>query len=880
MLFHLKSYMKKRLIFLLIICFIYLLPFANTQIISSLDPVPFSLENDNIRFDFLYNLNKIDLLYIVKKDSGHAFDVSGILWKIRLIDLSTAPLYTEITKSQTELNCQTSYYVLPDGSAQLLFMNWNNCAVNPTNKFNLTITVRLDQDKDYGDWRVFVNSDMTSYSVLYAKLFFGVLKDPDDYSLLSRGYIVKNPATTLNSGFDPLVDGGDINLPLRIESYYNSNNEGLYFWAKDASQHYRVRSLFGDGQRIFYGIGFYPEYIGTPGNDLAMDYDLSVGVFNGDWYDSAKLYRNWAINQPWANTKLIDRNDIPIYWKELNLGESRDCPYPNNCLNANLTFEIDSWIKVRDYYNATNLVVMYGAGATVPDFQPQPWASALTSELDSLGIKTFFYANPQSTGSPVYGPLIPYLCKNLYGQPYIDSGFARMDYTNLGYHSWFADKIENLAANGYDGMFFEVPIATPFCYNPPNPVGGINPWQGMINFMNEVKSQANIVITYEFFYEFFIPVSDVGFVNSGIGGDICTGLLSDCSSNYIFKPFFPVIYHDRIPMLSYGTFLFAGASIASNYQYLDHQLALDFSWGLSLFTKEAFLDSLGILLQEANEVTNPTYSSLVPIITNHTAYFKKIINARKYAKKYLVYGEMLRPFPTSINNVLITTTSHTNLFIIQRYVPDIPHSAWRSNDNKIGLLFANHKLIPANFVFSIPLQQYELPSTPHYGLYILNESGSHLVYEFNGNLNNYVVQMPPKSVRIYEIYQYVTPSTPTSCGATYPSCSGTCPSGQNCQQVGTSCQCIIQPPSSPTTQPTIQPSQPPTIVTTPPTVQQPPPGTIPTTQQQEIDRIKKKYSWKNYKLELAILLIILIACVIIIVKNLFKGGPKMTYGGK
>ncbi|MEK6861612.1 MAG: DUF6259 domain-containing protein, partial [Nanoarchaeota archaeon] len=512
----------KRL-FLLISILVYLLYLTlpvNTQIIGGIEPIPFYLENSEIRLNFMYHVNKIDLLSIVDKDDDHTFDVSGILWKIRLIDLTTAPNYNEITRSQTELNCQTSYNILNDGSAQILYMNWLNCAVNPTNKFNLTITVRLDENSDDSDWRIYINSEMNDYSILYHKLFFGILENPVDYIVTASGILIKNPANTFDAVSDPLIDVGSVALPIKMIPYYTSANQGLYFWSKDDHPpHYQSASFSSDGSRLYYGHGFYPEYIGTAGNDFNMDYDFSIGVFNGDWYTAARLYRSWALSRPWANTLLINRNDIPQFWKELDLGE-----HSGHFPNANLDYEINSWTNVRNYYNATNLAVFYWGGAT-NDLQAQPWSSTIIDGLDSYGIKTFFYNNPQfvNVGLPFYTSVSSYTCRNIAGQPYIMSGIARMDYTNTGWHNWVASRVrDNLAAVGYKGMFFEYPVADKLCYNLPNPVGGINPLDGMIDFMNEVRSEAresysNFILFYEYFYDYFIPVSDAAFVSSNFG---------------------------------------------------------------------------------------------------------------------------------------------------------------------------------------------------------------------------------------------------------------------------------------------------------------------------------------------------------------------------
>lgn len=872
----------KRLIFTGLVILFFLFTFTNTQI-SSVQPVQFSLENDDIKFNFELDLNEISLKSIVKKDNSHTFDVKGILWKVRLIDHTQLSNnnYVEITKSERNLFCTVSYNIQQSG---VLIMRWDDCAVDQNNKFNLIITVSLDQNSDYGNWRINVENNMVDYSLLYIKLFFGILKDPDDYAVIENQQI-KNPATTIGNLADPYIDGGGIPMKLKIVPYWTSDNDGLYFISKDTlPPHYQGTSMTADGQRFVYGHFFYPDQLGIVGNDLSMNYDFSVGVFNGDWYDAAKIYRAWALNQPWADIRLENRNDIPQYWKELDLGEVRHSP------NTNITYEINSWKKIKDFYDIDNLVVLYWFGVSTLDFQPQPWTSQLVGGLNPYGISIFAYTNSQvmDINSPFYNQISAYTCRNLLNQPIISGSIARNDYTNPNLHDWYADKVRNnIASSGYKGIFFEIPLPDPICYNGlPNPVGGTKPWEGMTEFIRKERDagrqiHSDFVIAYEFFYEAFFEVSDAIF---SVGTHLPNSCLSyDCDENVKGVPFLSAIYHDVMPILGVGTFL---QSPFGNYNLplLDQFIAMVFSWGEIIHTKEPFIDSHHVLNHEANQIQNPLFTDTVNYLMNHTLFLKKILSARKYAKKYLIYGEMLRPIPSNINDVLLTLDGFkpgvTQVVPVQihKYIPEVPNSVWRSTDGKTGLVFANPSLSVKNFIFSFPLQSYGLSTSPHYGLFELNESGSILIYEFDGNLNNYQVQMRPKSVKVYEIYGYSPGVGPSSCGNSYPACNGACPVGLECEQSGTGCVCT-SPESPPTVQPNLPIGQQPTYGPSP-TVSQPPPAQpiVPVEKKSRQPQIKEKI--KSYKYQLAILLIIVIICSYLIIKSMFKGGPKMEYGGK
>ncbi len=61
-----------------------------------------------------------------------------------------------------------------------------------------------------------------------------------------------------------------------------------------------------EGLRLgFAHVGDWPEQ-----GARSLEYQVSVGTFQGDWYDAADIYRDWALDQWWA-TPLTKREDIP-----------------------------------------------------------------------------------------------------------------------------------------------------------------------------------------------------------------------------------------------------------------------------------------------------------------------------------------------------------------------------------------------------------------------------------------------------------------------------------------------------------------------------------------------------------------------------------------
>jgi hypothetical protein len=47
-----------------------------------------------------------------------------------------------------------------------------------------------------------------------------------------------------------------------------------------------------------------------------LEYEIAMQSFEGDWYKAAEIYRDWSLGQPWAQTPLARRRDVPEWLLE------------------------------------------------------------------------------------------------------------------------------------------------------------------------------------------------------------------------------------------------------------------------------------------------------------------------------------------------------------------------------------------------------------------------------------------------------------------------------------------------------------------------------------------------------------------------------------
>ena len=107
---------------------------------------------------------------------------------------------------------------------------------------------------------------------------------------------------------------------MQFMAYYGLNPAaGLYLASYDQSGN----SKFFDFSKpspswAVAQMAHIPEFVA--GADYQMAYPAVVGVFSGDWYEAAQLYRTWALEQPWTSQgPLATRSDVPDWYGSAGL---------------------------------------------------------------------------------------------------------------------------------------------------------------------------------------------------------------------------------------------------------------------------------------------------------------------------------------------------------------------------------------------------------------------------------------------------------------------------------------------------------------------------------------------------------------------------------
>jgi hypothetical protein len=131
----------------------------------------------------------------------------------------------------------------------------------------------------------------------------------DDAILYPRcdGGLIENPLEVMRG--IGLADTYPGPLSCQVMAYYD-RTAGLYLATHDP---------YGGVKRFNCRMGIDLELSVThlfpvlPGEDVELSYPVVAGVFTGDWYDAAEIYRQWSRTQEWCEKTLLEREDTPAW---------------------------------------------------------------------------------------------------------------------------------------------------------------------------------------------------------------------------------------------------------------------------------------------------------------------------------------------------------------------------------------------------------------------------------------------------------------------------------------------------------------------------------------------------------------------------------------
>lgn len=449
----------------------------------------------------------------------------------------------------------------------------------------------------------------------------------------------------------------------------------LYLGAHDPQCGAKRFSLKAGGEFHF---DLLPPDMGKPGASFTMDHDIVFGPLTGDWFDAARFYREWALQQVWMSRGPLDkREDIPrklrdgLVWLLLS-GE------PKSVVPTAIAAQEFLRVPVGIHWYSWHQIPF---DVNYPHYFPvKEGFKEAVKTLTDRGIYVMPYINGRlwDSGLPDFNTVArPASCKGIDGKPYIEeygSGakLAVMCPSTPLWQDKMCDVVGTLLNEyGVNAVYLDqIASAGPRqCFDAAHGhrLGGGTWWAaGYWKMMDRIQ-QIGATRTPDVFFT-----------------------TENNAESYSHNIDAFLIWNPRRPnMIPINAVVYGGMRVhfANRVHPADSDMAFamkvgrDWLWGTQLGWMEPFY--------------------LAPEHRAKGEYFRRLAHARMRAAPFLGYGQMLRP-PTITCDAVVSAEWYGESALEHSVTwSAVGGACWRAPDGRIGVIFTNYDTAPRTFRFTL-----------------------------------------------------------------------------------------------------------------------------------------------------------------------------------
>lgn len=593
------------------------------------------------------------------------------------------------------------------------------------------VSVSLEKDRPVTHWRA-------SYKGLKEAGCAGVtcpvisgIKAYDNADLMTAswmGELIHDPGLNATEEKPVIYSCGFPGSTLQMMALYDreSLEGGMYLSSQDTlSSAKGLTYSFTPGHVSVNATNNIPDKGET--DDYAPGYDVVVGLFDGDWFDAARIYREWTTEGKFCRESRLQNGKTPE-WLEKTAFWIWNRGYSSNVLKEaeDLQERLGQKYPVNTYWHWWH-GCPYDEG--FPEYvPPREGKESFVKAVDHAhekGIHSLVYMNSiqwgDSTESWKTEGAETYAARRPDGGTYryVYQIFSGNGLTPMCLATQFwRDKYSSLCdmvVNNYhvDGVYMDQACLNYPCFNPDHghPLGGGSYWvDGFGKLTDQIrgtfKEGTDAMLAGEGTGEDWIPLLD-DFLALQPSVERYSGV-----SNREPIPLFQAVYHDYA--MSYGSY--------SSLVYPPYD---------DLWTKEFRPSNAETLLPEEfnmqfrMEQARAFVWGMQPTLANyHSFLFEKrkvemeflvdIIKTRYNALEYLLYGEM-KALPKSPATRITIPISKVNIYVgrkgdnVTRYekeVNTIFSCAWLSKEGGLGVAVSNIADDDAEVTFKVDAGKY------------------------------------------------------------------------------------------------------------------------------------------------------------------------------
>ncbi|HET6455646.1 MAG TPA: DUF6259 domain-containing protein [Armatimonadota bacterium] len=531
----------------------------------------------------------------------------GSLWKLDF--RGTDGVTKEVASSDAALDSPFKWQVpLGDKSAEV------------------TMTIRLDKGSPISYWS------------LKAKLPEGWKVIKSDFPIIPNIALTKGLKAAAPAGWGVEYEvkpgmsyGGtypSCSAAMQFVAFYN-RGRGLYVGAHDPQANHKHLGIKADEQGASFTCTNFPAIPEKGGGTYKVPFEAAIGVFTGDYYDAAQIYREFTFACPWSKAGPVSKRPIPQWLKDTDLWlRPRGTPEDNLEVTKQALkyFDVQTACHWYDWH-----VIPYDT--LYPEyFPPKPGFAEAVKELQDMGTHVMPYINgrlcdPNSkTWTDEKGSQSAARREN--GEPYTEVYGSKVPLNAMcPYTDQWQDKIAGLVDRlmnevGVHGVYIDqIGAAYPVeCFDPHHghPIGGGHFWvDGYRKLLEKVRARLpkDRMITTEEDAECWIDQFDAL-------------LLVNTPSTSTPIPLFPAVYSGRT--ITFG-FLYIPAD----------DLEKSLPWRVKMARCFLYGAQLGWIQPKA---------IMAPEAAKEAEFLRNLAHCRSKAHDFLAYGKFLGLVPVKGDN--------------------------------------------------------------------------------------------------------------------------------------------------------------------------------------------------------------------------------------
>lgn len=296
------------------------------------------IDNDIIGLEFAIGERGCTLRNVVHKSRGASFAVQSEpgspFWELELRDRAGAHAFIASTATSGEF----TYSVDEESGAVSADFHWTSIPTidggeSDRGTVDVEVQIRLPAESALAYWNATVevdDDDVTLWQFTFPR--FGDVRregEPrsEDGLLIPDGWgaYIENPIESdhlaAGVGSSPQDRYPSATWPMQFISFDNQDS-GLYLGVHDPTGRPKGMALNREesSDSLPFYVEHFPEEMGQGNSTLQIDYDIAMGVYGGDWYDAAQIYRDWAVEEAtWTADPIAERSDIPTWFRDICL---------------------------------------------------------------------------------------------------------------------------------------------------------------------------------------------------------------------------------------------------------------------------------------------------------------------------------------------------------------------------------------------------------------------------------------------------------------------------------------------------------------------------------------------------------------------------------